>query len=102
MSTDLRYALRMLIKSPAFSAIAIGANIAIFRVVNAVLLRPLSYGHPEQLVRVFGSQRRLDLAPTVTSPRDASSGSIQRRPSPPAKPLWNFLCTNKTGLRIQL
>ena len=56
---DLRYAVRMLLKSPGFATIAIatmalgvGATTAIFSVIDATLLHPLSYPHPQELVRI--------------------------------------------------
>ena len=61
MFQDLRFGLRILLRNPGFSFIAvltmalgIGANTAIFSVVNAVLLHPLPFPESEQLVRVYG------------------------------------------------
>src|SRR5215210_6467526 len=57
---DLRFGVRRMLKSPAFSIIAIlslalgiGANTAIFSLVNTILLRPLPVSQPEQLVSVY-------------------------------------------------
>jgi macrolide transport system ATP-binding/permease protein len=66
MIADLRFALRMLIKYPAFSIVAflaivlgIGANTTIFGIVNTLLLRPLPVGQAEQVVKVFTTDNHI-------------------------------------------
>jgi putative ABC transport system permease protein len=72
MARDIKYALRALINAPVFSAIAIltlalgiGANTAVFSVVEGTLLRPLPFPHAERLVRLYEAEQE-------NGPRDAT------------------------------
>src|SRR5438270_7665280 len=75
LGQDLRFGLRTLIKNPGFTIVAvialalgIGANSAIFSVVNAILLRPLPYKSPDQLVVLWENATHLGFPKDTPSP----------------------------------
>jgi putative ABC transport system permease protein len=84
---DVRYGLRMLVKNPGFTVVAavtlalgIGANTAMFSVIEAVLLRPLPYSNATQLVRVASTWERGGVTtPYSSSPPDFFDWRDQNR-----------------------
>jgi len=83
---DLRFALRNLRKHPTFSTVAvltialgIGANTAIFSVVNGVLLRDLPYDQPEELVRIWSTNMERGVPLEFMSPPDIADYQDQNR-----------------------
>ncbi len=97
MWQDFRFALRQLRKSPVFALVAvltlalgIGANTAIFTLLDQALLRMLPVSHPEQLVRLRyeGSTPATSISTaatnTTTSPTRRTASSATRTPSSPA------------------
>lgn len=83
---DVRFAFRMMWKSPAFTTIAvltlalgIGANTAIFSVVNAALLRPLPYKNPDHLVYVWSAEKARGIDQSTVSIPDLQDWRQQNR-----------------------
>jgi putative ABC transport system permease protein len=102
LAQDLRYAFRGLRRNPGFTAIAvltlalgIGATTAIFTVVNAVLLRPLPYPHPEQLVYVQQVLSGFGINPFVWNREYVAWRNQSRTLSPIAAYMYSWF--NLTG-----
>jgi len=83
---DLRYGLRVLAKNSGFTAVAvitlalgIGANTAIFSVVNAALLRPLPYEDPSRLVYVWSAEKARGINESTVSIPDLQDWREQGR-----------------------
>jgi len=71
---DIRYGIRTLIKKPAFTAVVvaalalgIGANTAIFSIVNSILLRPLPYKDPDRLAMIWMDNKRMNVDQDIHS-----------------------------------
>src|SRR6266540_5415443 len=92
---DLKFAFRQLLKNPGFTAVAvltlalgIGANTAIFSIINAVLLRPLPYPQPDRLVTLWersaerGLEQGLVSGPNFLDWREQSRAFEQMAVSP--------------------
>src|SRR5215468_7381172 len=86
ISSDCRLALRMLRKSPGFTAVAlltlavgIGAGTSVFSVANAVLIRALPYPHPDCLVYVWSPNPRFQLPIEYLTPMNADFFDLQKQ-----------------------
>src|SRR5258708_13040953 len=85
MAKDLRFAFRMLLKSPGFTlmavlalALGIGANTAIFSVVNAVMLQRMPFENPDRLVMVWEASPRTG-KPNVVNPSNFAEWQARNR-----------------------
>jgi hypothetical protein len=100
---DLRYGVRILLKQPAVTLVAvvtlalgIGANTAIFSLVNSILLRPLPFHEPDRVVRLIQSSPKIGLATWGVSQADFGAYRDQNR-SLESIALYNSSAVNLTG-----
>ena len=100
LTMDLRYALRMFVRTPVFTgltvlalALGIGANSAIFSVVNAVLLTPLPYAQPERLVMVWNDNIREGVRQYPMSPANFFDVKAAARTLDRMEMMYSFLIT---------
>src|SRR5689334_8082256 len=101
--TDIRFGLRILLKQPGFTLVAvitlalgIGANTAIFSLVNSILLRPLPFREPDRLVRMLQASPKLGLSSWGVSQADFAAYREQNR-SFESIAIYNNGATNLTG-----
>ena len=101
---DLRYGMRMMMKQPAFTLVAvvtlalgIGANTAIFSLVNSILLRSLPFREPDRVVRMLQASPKLGLNSWGVSQADFAAYREQNR-SFETIALYNSSETNLTGV----
>ncbi len=110
---DLRYGLRVLAKSPGFTAITIlmlalgiGANTAIFSVVNAVLLRLLPYPAPRQIVTLYESIFIKGEQDSVSGPNFLDWRAENQSFSGPGSALYKWVqfhrCRRPTAHRVRV
>ena len=100
LAMDLRYALRMFVRTPVFTlmtvlalALGIGANSAIFSVVNAVLLKPLPYANPDRLVMVWNDNTREGITQYPMSPANFLDVKAATRTLDRMEMMYSFLTT---------
>src|SRR5215216_1429831 len=101
---DLRYGARIMFKHPGFTLVAvitlalgIGANTAIFSLVNSILLRPLPFRDPDRLVRMLQASPQLGLPSWGVSQADFAAYREQNR-SFESIAIYNTTATNLTGV----
>src|ERR1044071_364656 len=101
MLKDLRYGLRSLLKHPTFTAVCVvtlalgvGANTAIFTVVNAVVLRPLPFQDADRLAMIWTTREANQEQPlSFADYNDLKSQTKSFSAVGAASPLWNFALT---------